>query len=596
MTQYNTHTTEPTLFDHLDFIDKIEALISESESTEVEFKSAKGGFPGSFWETYSAFANTQGGVIILGVKEKNNKFSIDGLTKEQADKYLKEFWNNVNNPAHVSANILMNSAVQVGEYQGSYLIIFDIPMAMREQKPVYLSRNPESNTYKRNHEGDYRCTREEVRRMFADADVNTSRDSEILIGFTIENDIHRESLKQYRNLWRARDDAHPWLALDDKEFLTKLGGYRVNRAMKQEGLTLAGMLMFGVNTSITDPDCCPHFFPDYREYLLELPDGRWSDRVFFDGHYELNLFQFYIKVYNKMAATLPKPFKLVGGVRIDETPAHIALREALINAMIHCDYRVNTNLTIEHRRDKYILSNPGTLLVTVPQYYRGGTSICRNAALQQMFMYIGGSEKAGSGVAKILHGWENANYLEPRIEDRVKPDKVDLILPLVGLLSDDVKWQLSELFGESISNIGHDKLLILAICTIEGEVSNQRLQIAISKHRADITQLLRELSNDNYLIPEGVGRGTKYTLNRYFEGVNVVSGGVNGGVNRRNGGVKTAELILKAITEQGGLNSIALGKIVGKSPRTVEKYLKNFTVDDIIEYRGAAKNGGYYLK
>ncbi|MFR9542816.1 MAG: ATP-binding protein, partial [Rikenellaceae bacterium] len=80
MTPNNTHTPEPTLFDNLDFIDKIESLIIESESTEVEFKSAKGGFPRSFWETYSAFANTQGGVIILGVKEKNNKFSIDGLT------------------------------------------------------------------------------------------------------------------------------------------------------------------------------------------------------------------------------------------------------------------------------------------------------------------------------------------------------------------------------------------------------------------------------------------------------------------------------------------------------------------------------------
>ncbi|MFR9514342.1 MAG: ATP-binding protein [Rikenellaceae bacterium] len=76
-------------------------MIVESESVEIEFKSAKGGFPRSFWETYSAFANSQGGIIVLGVKEKNGKFSIDGLSKEQADKYLKEFWNNANNPAGI---------------------------------------------------------------------------------------------------------------------------------------------------------------------------------------------------------------------------------------------------------------------------------------------------------------------------------------------------------------------------------------------------------------------------------------------------------------------------------------------------------------
>ena len=53
----------------------IKDMCKKGESTEVEFKSAAGGFPGSFWETYSAFGNTNGGIIVLGIKEKNQVIS-----------------------------------------------------------------------------------------------------------------------------------------------------------------------------------------------------------------------------------------------------------------------------------------------------------------------------------------------------------------------------------------------------------------------------------------------------------------------------------------------------------------------------------------
>ena len=66
---------------------KLYTLVQNGESSEVEFKSARGGFPGSFWESYSAFANTNGGTIILGVQEKDNKFLLDGLTEDIACKY-----------------------------------------------------------------------------------------------------------------------------------------------------------------------------------------------------------------------------------------------------------------------------------------------------------------------------------------------------------------------------------------------------------------------------------------------------------------------------------------------------------------------------
>ena len=59
--------------------EEIKRLVAKSENAAVEFKRARGGVPADFWPSYSSFANTDGGVIILGVREKDSKREIEGL-------------------------------------------------------------------------------------------------------------------------------------------------------------------------------------------------------------------------------------------------------------------------------------------------------------------------------------------------------------------------------------------------------------------------------------------------------------------------------------------------------------------------------------
>lgn len=101
--------------------DLLEAL-DLSENHKRECKLAENGLPVSIWETYSSFANTEGGVILLGVREHRDSFEINGLTERQLAKYQKDFWSVVNDRNKVSKNILLNHHVGVTEVEGKKIL------------------------------------------------------------------------------------------------------------------------------------------------------------------------------------------------------------------------------------------------------------------------------------------------------------------------------------------------------------------------------------------------------------------------------------------------------------------------------------------
>ena len=232
----------------------INNLLNERESEYLEFKAAKGGLPKSLWETYSAFANTHGGLIVLGIKEEppSKALSLAGLTEEQVERMKDELFRQLSNRQKVSACLLTDRDVSIENIKGNYLLFIQVPPASRSQRPIYIGKDPEQGSYRRNGEGDYHCTPAEVRRMYADSDLAHPADSRILKGFTWD-DIDLPSLAQYRRLFSLSDPSHIWHSEDDQSLMKKLGGYRVDRESGDEGFTLAGLLMFGKIESITSP-------------------------------------------------------------------------------------------------------------------------------------------------------------------------------------------------------------------------------------------------------------------------------------------------------------------------------------------------------
>ena len=141
-------------------------LAGYRENGYVEAKEALGGLPESLWETYSAFANAQGGVILLGVGE-NPDHSFRILELLDPEGLLEEFWAILRNPEYVSVNLLKEEDVQILREEGKCIIAIFVPEAPPEQKPVHLLRDPWRHSYRRVGEADKRCSREEVEQMLA---------------------------------------------------------------------------------------------------------------------------------------------------------------------------------------------------------------------------------------------------------------------------------------------------------------------------------------------------------------------------------------------------------------------------------------------
>lgn len=441
---------------------ELKQMVYQGEKVDIECKEADSNVPKSTYESYSAFANTNGGYIILGVKEDKKKtrpeerFLIQGINNPK--KQMEDFWNTINSNK-VNINILKDEDVFVVEDAGISLIVIKVPRADYKIRPVYIGENPYKGTFKRNHEGDYHATDFEVDGMIRDKNPD-GNDGMILEYYTMD-DIDKETLRKYRQIFEIRNDGHVWNSLDDKLFLEKLGGYRKERREGKEGLTLAGLMMFGDGLAIRDQ--FDNVFMDYRDESEVTLEVRWNDRITYDGTWENNLFNFFTKVTPKLTAELKKPFKLEGMQRIDETPIHKAVREAFVNMIIHADYLLDAGtLKVIKHSDGFEFTNPGILKLPIEDIFRGGNSKPRNPRMQTMLRMIGFGDNAGSGFPAILSTWKNEGWIIPELKEDTRLNQVTLTLKMIP----DWLVGLQELREKIIENAGASATQIQKITDI----------------------------------------------------------------------------------------------------------------------------------
>ena len=529
----------------------IKRLDTYREDNRLEAKKAKGGLPHSLWETYSAFANTDGGIILIGADEKQDGTLIPtGLTEEEVRKMKKQFWDIINNRQKVSDNILTDKEVWPEHLDGSVILVVNVPRAQRERRPVYIGGDIFSGTYKRNSSGDYHCTKEEIRSMLRDQGSQTV-DTKILTGMKLSV-LNPDSILAFRMNHRNTQLNHPWSNLTDEEFLIRIGAAAISDTDGKAHPTGAGLLMFGNEYEIVRE--YPNYFLDFREMVNDITE--WTDRIWStSGDWSGNVFDFYRRIVTRIVQDLKVPFRLEGLYRIDDTPQHKAVREALANCLVNADYYGRGGIVILKHRDRLVFENPGTIRIGKEKMLAGGLSDPRNSVIIKMFSMLHIGERAGSGIHRIISAWSAAGYENPIIEEHIgNIERTTLTLPLT---------QVSK---------GTQEML-------KGTQESTRKNGSTDTSNDESTQ-----KRGTRKVPRKYPENTQKNHSDYPQEINGVFL------------TKTAIAILNAIIVEPYITRETLSEQLKVSDSTIKKYLKQFKDLDLIERIGPDKGGHWKVK
>lgn len=487
-------------------LDEIKVL---NENNQIEFKKAKGGLPNSLWTSYSAFANTNGGTIVLGIYEPQKNVYVSAMLSEaEVNDLHKKFWDTINNTLKVSINILVDKDVYIDTYEDYYVLVIKVKRANRYDKPVYINGNVYNGTFRRNNEGDYHCNKPEIDLMIKDAS-NVPTDKTCLEDFTLD-DLNQESILAYKQMLKATSPNHIFLTMSDENFYLNLGVAKKNND-GQIRLTRAGLLMFGKEYRITDE--FSNYYLDYQDHREETPELRWIDRVqSFSGDWSGNVFDFFFKVYNKLIQDIFIPFKMEGVQRIDDTIMHKALREALCNTLTNADYYGQRGVVIKKFKDKIEFSNPGVLRMSIDEILEGGNSDPRNPTILKIFSLIKIGERAGTGFQTILYAIKTLKYQIPMIVEKYNPDRTKITLFLTNKLN-----LKQNILNEStiMDELLQDEIKIIELIKNKEKITRKDIEEKFSFGKTKSSILLKKLVEKQIIQVKGNGKNTYYIINDY---------------------------------------------------------------------------------
>lgn len=460
------------------------------ENNRIEAKKATGGLPKSLWETYSSFANTLGGIILLGVEEYRDK-SLHPVNLPDPDELIEEFWEIANDIQKVSTNILSYEDVYIQNVEEKRIVVITVPKARRFDRPVYLDGSIH-NSYRRNGEGDYRCTPEQINAMVRDSEIKT-QDMNIIENLPTSV-LNLDSVHSYRIKMSSVKPNNRFENLSDKEFLHTIGATGIGEDLIFHP-TAAGLLMFGKSKFIKRE--YPSYCLEYKESLRNDKSTKISSNSNSDCE---NLYDFFVNIFEKISSDI----KLTTNKKSDITPITTALREALANCLINADYYGANGVVIIKENESITMSNPGGFRVELDAARAGGISDPRNTAIMRMFNLIGIGSNNGCGVSNIFSVWKSHGLVPPVIEENFEPESITLKLSFVSNDSSDN----SDSYTKHPDDESARQDTVISYITDNVTVTSKEISELLGVSHKKSKQILHHLMAKDFVII----RNGKYTL------------------------------------------------------------------------------------
>lgn len=476
-----------------------------AEPPDVEVKAAARGTPKSLRETFSAFANGRGGIILLGLQDDDDFTPVPDF---EADRIR-------DGVAGMAANDLtppVRCSVDIDEVEGVRLVRVDVPEMERTGKPCYVSaRGAYGGSFVRGGDGDRRLTHYEVTQLLLNHG-QPAFDLEPVPAASVD-DLDTAEVAELVERVRERQPrafpGDPERVLQQLQVLVEAEGRMVP--------SLAGLLALGIYPQ--------QFFPQLFVSFValpgltmgrSLPDGtRFLDNVTCDGPIPVMVETAVAAARRNM--TRASVIRGIGREDRLEYPVEV-VRELLVNAIMHRDYSPEsrgTQVQVELYPDRLVVKNPGGLFgpIDETQFGAPGITSSRNRVLASLLSDISlpGTqrmvcENRGSGIPTMLTSLRTAGMSPPHFDMRIANTQV--AVPRHALLDDETLMWLSTLELDGLSD---QHRLALAMMR-EGQSVNNEMLREWGMHRADATSVLSQLVQRGLAVREGGRRYAVYHL------------------------------------------------------------------------------------